>query len=334
MKTSFSDTKNFISRLTAKKIINYFRLWHTYNLSVLTRNYSHAGLPASLAIELTNECNLSCPGCPVGMGSLSRDRGAMNFSLFRKIVDESSPELVYLMLYFMGEPYLNTDIFNMISYADKKNIYTSLSTNAQLINDEYARKTIEAGLSRIIISLDGTSQEVYEKYRKGGSLEKVTGATENLLKWREQLGKTYPFIVHQFLITGRNEHQIKDFFRFSKQTGADAAEIKTVQITDFEKQKFLLSSDDKYSRYIKNPSGSIERKDKIRNRCFRSWSSAVVTWDGLVIPCCFDKDARHVSGNISNHTLAGIFSGERVHGFRKKILNNRADISICTNCTE
>lgn len=213
-------------------------------------------------------------------------------------------------------------------------MYTSISTNAQLITDEYAEKTVESGLDRIIISIDGTTQEVYEKYRKGGSLNKVIDATKSLVKWKKQLKSSTPFIIHQFLITRENEHQLAEIFSLSKQTRADKTEIKTVQITDFKTQNYLLPKNKSYSRYKKDTYDSYTLKKKIKNKCFRSWSSAVVTWNGMVVSCCFDKDAEHIIGDISKNTLAEIFKGKISSNFRKNILIKRGNIQICTNCTE
>lgn len=258
----------------------------------------------------------------------------MDFALFTKIIDEAASDLIYLTLYFQGEPYLNKDLFKMISYASEKNIYTALSTNAQLIDNEAAIKTIESGLNRIIISIDGTTQEVYEKYRIDGILQKVINATENIINLRNQTRSTTPYVVHQFLVTKENEHQIYDFFKLSKKLGVDAAELKTIQINNLSSHTNLLPENQKYSRYIKLKNGSISVKKKKTNNCYRSWSSPVITWDGIVVPCCFDKDASSGMGDVSKTTLTEIFSGKSFDSFRMKILQNRKEIKICNNCTE
>ena len=91
---------------------------------------------------------------------------------FTKTIDDIHKELLYLIFYFQGEPYLNPDFLKMVKYASDKNIYTATSTNAHYLNDEAAKKTVESGLDRLIISIDGTTQEVYQQYRVGGNLEK------------------------------------------------------------------------------------------------------------------------------------------------------------------
>ena len=77
-------------------------------------------------------------------------------------------QLFYLTFYFQGEPYINPKFLEMVSYASKKKIFTSTSTNAHYLDSETARKTVESGLDKLIISIDGTSQDTYEAYRIGG----------------------------------------------------------------------------------------------------------------------------------------------------------------------
>jgi pyruvate-formate lyase-activating enzyme len=81
-----------------------------------------------------------------------------------------------------------------------KGIYTATSTNAHYLNDQNARRTVESGLDRLIISLDGTTQDVYQQYRVGGKLEKVLEGTRNVVRWRRELKSSTPRIIFQFLV--------------------------------------------------------------------------------------------------------------------------------------
>ena len=88
-------------------------------------------------------------------------------------------------LYFQGEPLLNKNLPQLIHTAASANIFTTISTNAQALNSEKARQLVESGLERIIISVDGTNQTVYEQYRKGGKLEKAIAGIEFLNYWKK-----------------------------------------------------------------------------------------------------------------------------------------------------
>src|SRR5436189_2825797 len=119
---------------------------------------------------------------------------------FEGMIDELAPHLLYLIFYFQGEPYLNPAFLDMVQYASSKNIYTATSTNAHYLDDENARRTIESGLDRLIISIDGTTQETYEQYRIGGSLDKVLEGARNIIHWKKKLRSKTPHVIFQFLV--------------------------------------------------------------------------------------------------------------------------------------
>lgn len=107
---------------------------------------------------------------------------------FSQTIDEIHKDMLYLIFYFQGEPYLNPDFLEMVKYAASKKIYTATSTNAHYLTDAIAKKTIESGLDRLIISVDGTTQEVYQQYRVGGNLQKVFEGARNIVKWKKTSG--------------------------------------------------------------------------------------------------------------------------------------------------
>ncbi len=64
------------------------------------------------------------------------------------------------------------------------------------------------------------------------------------------------------------------------------------------------------------------------------WTSAVITADGDVVPCCFDKNARHVMGNLGDMTFSEIWSGEKYISFRDKVMKSRRLVDICSECPQ
>jgi MoaA/NifB/PqqE/SkfB family radical SAM enzyme len=168
----------------------------------------------------------------------------------------------------------------MVRYAADKKIYTATSTNAHYLSDDNAKRTIESGLDRLIISIDGTTQEVYEQYRIGGKLEKVLEGARNIVKWKKEMKSNTPFIFFQFLVVKPNEHQIEDVKRLAKEIGVDEVRFKTAQIYDYEHGNPLITSIDKYSRYTLQADGSYTIKNKLANHCWKLWHACVITWDG------------------------------------------------------
>jgi radical SAM protein with 4Fe4S-binding SPASM domain len=327
------EVKGILKKITIKKIWNIILLRTSFYLSILTKRAIHWGYPFALSIEPTTSCNLRCPECPSGLRSFSRPIGMLDYDLYKYIIEQCAPYLSYLILYFQGEPFLNPDFFRFIQLASEKKIYSVTSTNAHFLDKEQARLTVEAGLDKIIISIDGTTQETYEKYRIGGTFSKVIEGIQNLVYWKEQQKKQHPLIVLQFLILNTNHHQINEMKLLGKQLGVDQLNFKTAQIYNFNKGSTFIPDIPMYSRYKKMNEDYVI-KNKLLNQCWRMWSSSVITWDGRVVPCCFDKDAKYVFGNLKENLLKDIWNNSHQSKFRKKILVSRKEIDICKNCSE
>lgn len=251
-----------------------------------------------------------------------------------KTIDELSSHLLYLTFYFQGEPYLNPHFLEMVKYASAKKIYTSTSTNAHYLEDENSRKTVESGLDRLIISIDGTTQDTYEHYRIGGELKKVIEGTKNILRWKMKLKSKTPHIIFQFLVVKSNEHQTEDVKKLAKELGVDEVKFKTAQIYDYKNGNDLIPENKKFSRYFKNGDGKFHIKNPLDNHCWKMWHSAVITWNGMVVPCCFDKDAQHRMGSLTEKSFKEIWNGGEYKNFRSSLLRSRKEIDICKNCSE
>ncbi len=325
----------FLKKLSLKKLFNAVKAYSSYLLSVLFKKTNRFAYPISISVEPTAACNLKCPECPSGNNTLKRTKGDMDFALFKKIIDEFSPYLINLILYFQGEPFLNKEIFRFTEYASKKKkIFTTTSTNGHFIDVETSKKIVLSGLDKIIISVDGVTQKTYEKYRKNGNLNKVIEGIKNLAEQRSVLKSKTPFIVMQFIVFRFNEHEIKSIKKLAKMLKVDKLELKSAQIYNFEKNTQLIPTLKQYSRYKKNKHGKIVIKNKLRNKCNRLWISSVITNTGDVLPCCFDKDAKYSAGNMKNISFKEINNNNFSRGFRKRISEDRKQIDICRNCTE
>jgi radical SAM protein with 4Fe4S-binding SPASM domain len=324
----------FNKYLNFSKSYNFILLFVSYFISKwLGKNY-HWGKPIAVAIEPTTSCNLRCPECPSGLRSFSRNTGMLDLKLFEKVIDEMQNHLLYLNLYFQGEPYLNPNFFDFITYANNKKIITSTSTNAHYLNDDNARKTVESGLKRLIISIDGVTQKSYSSYRVGGKLEKVLEGTKNIIEWKKKLKSKYPQVVFQFLVVKQNEHEIEEIKNIGLKLGVDKVIYKTAQVYDFEDGNELIPSIEKYSRYKKLGNGKFGIKNPLKNQCWRMWHSFVMTWDGKVVPCCFDKDAHYTVGDLSKQSFEDVWKNKEYQKFRSAILKGRKEIDICKNCSE
>jgi len=334
VKNQWITAKAFFGYLTVGKAANLVKLWVSFHWSRMCKHPFSWGLPATLSIEPTTSCNLRCPECPSGLRAFTRPTGMLQTELYQKVIDQVSGHLTWLHLYFQGEPFLHPGFLDLVKYADGKGIFTSTSTNAHYFTEKNVSEILGSGLKQLIVSMDGISQEIYEKYRIGGSLEKVQKGLMLLLEERKKQGREFPRIVLQFLVTGQNEHQIPSLKTWSKEIGVDELQLKTTQIYDFENGSELIPSDLGYSRYIPDGKGTWKLKKQMENKCWRMWQGAVVTWDGKVVPCCFDKDAKHVMGDLRVDLMGKIWHSMAYQQFRTQLLEDRSQIEICRNCSE
>ncbi|MFC2112222.1 radical SAM/SPASM domain-containing protein [Bacteroidota bacterium] len=342
---------NLVRILSFQKIWNIYIVQLSYILSNLMKKPIVWGKPWFVSIEPASVCNLSCPQCPVGAGEIDRTKKFMELDQYRKLIEEISGTTSIISLYFQGEPLMNNEFTEFVRIASKHRIYTQTSTNAQLLTEEVCRGLLEAGLDRIIISLDGTDQESYQAYRRGGEFQKVEDGVRTLVHLRGQAGSKNPLIIIQFLVFRHNQDQIPEVKKLAKEWGADNVWIKSAQVeypesadewipafnnggSDAQPGKSRKILSDPYSRYEKSPSGEWRLRGKLKNRCKRLWQTTVITSDALVVPCCFDKHATYQMGNSGEESLAGIWKSKVYNDFRKQILTKRKSVAICMNCTE
>ncbi len=304
------------------------------NTSRLISNFTHKshiwGYPTAVMIEPTNICNLKCPLCPSGNGTLKRAKGYMKLPLFKKVIDEVKDYSTMIILWNQGEPYLNPNINQMVKYATDAGLFTLISTN--LNADMNAEEVVKSGIDSMIVSLDGASQETYNQYRINGQLEKVLSNVKALVQAKKKLKSKTPIIRWQFLVMKHNEHEIEQIKEMAKSLEVDQLSFKTIQIYTKEDIKYLPDNP-KYRRY--DISGdNFEIKFKMENKCRRMWQQPVVNWNGDVAICCFDKDIQFPVGNVDNQSLLSIWQGPAFQKMRNAILTNRKAFEICRNCGE
>lgn len=293
-----------------------------------------AGSPFSLSIEPTTACNLGCPECPSGLKQFTRPTGKLDLKLHERMLREAGLQVFYINYYFQGEPFLHPDFLQLIRQAKKHRIYTATSTNAHFITPQKAEEIVRSGLDRLIISIDGLTQQTYENYRVHGRLDKVIEGTRLLIDAKKRLSSKTPHLIFQFLAVRPNEHEIPQVFALGKEMGIDEVRIKTAQLYDYEHGNPLMPAQEKYSRYVRQHDGTYRLKYRTGNHCWRMWSSSVLTWDGKVVPCCFDKDAQHVLGSLGKQDFKSVWRSPDYIRFRQAVLTGRNQIEICKNCSE
>jgi len=281
--------------LSLKKSLNLF-----YNfINIFQNKIILKNTPIILTIEPTNVCNFKCPLCLTGQGNLIRKKTYISFDYCKKIIDEIGDKLIILSLYQMGEPFLNKEIYDIISYAKTYKIFVRISTNGSMLNnDKVIEKLIKSKLDHLIISIDGASSESYDKYRKNGDFYQLINNIKRIVELKKKLKSSLPIIDLQFIIMKHNEHEIDKIKRLKKELNVDYLSFKSVCVEDNDTANIseFLPEKDIFLRYsVTNKDRTIKTKYPI---CFQLLFSSVINSEGLVIPCCRDHQSEWIMGDI------------------------------------
>lgn len=325
--------RQLLRALTFKRACNALRAALSFLISAMTRKRLLWGLPPVLAIEPTNVCNLRCPLCVTGNGSMERPYGRMDFVTYKKLIDEVGDRVWYLVFFNQGEPYLHRQFNDFVAYAKQRGIYVTTSTNAHYFDEENAAAVVHSGLDTLIVSVDGATQETYAQYRVGGSLEKVKQGLRNLAAAKKRLRRKTPFIFVQFLVMKHNEHEIAAMAQLAAELGADRFLKKNVQVETFAEAQQWLPRAERYRRYHLSENDFVVKRG--RGVCMRPWLTTMVNWDGTIAPCCFDKNGHHITGDLrTDANFVAIWNSETYSCFRQNMLTRRETIDICKNCNQ
>lgn len=291
-------------------------------------------LPTFVSIEPANYCQLRCPACPVGQRAANNTHHkAQNLSwdTYLRILTQVQATAHTIQFYFQGEPLLNPLLPKMIARARVAGLFTVVSTNAQALTRSMAHELVKSGLHRIIVSIDGFSEESYAAYRVGGDLHRALEGLQYLREAKAEYGSSI-CIELQVLRLRSNEHEWKWIKRHYKSLGATRLVFKTAQLYDYQHGHSLMPTDERYSRYKKGEDGIYHLARPRRRSCYRLWSGCVVTTTGEVLPCCYDKAGDHAFGSLMEQNLEQVWHNKNADDFRRQVLQDSYAIPICREC--
>ncbi len=294
-------------------------------------------LPIQVNIETTSVCNLQCPVCPTGDGSLKRDIPIMSFEVVKKIIDDIKSFTGRVYLHNYGEPFMNKDLIKMIRYTKDAGMYVKLSTNGEFFySKEFARKVVQSGIDYMFVSVDGKDQETHEKYRIGSKFHKVTRGLKFITEAKNELKSATPKIEIQFLVTKHNEHQRGDMKQFAQQVGANVYAERIFGACSGDKEEAgKWISDDPESTLLRvdEKTGTVDYAGEYLSNCNRLYTYLVVNSDGSVSPCIEDPYVVNNMGNVHEQSIRDIWKGSAYKELRNKIKLSRKDIPNCNSCS-
>lgn len=276
------------------------------------KSFTVGDFPLHLDVEASRICNLQCAFCATSYEPLG-GKGFMSCDTFKKIIDEGAEHGLCAIKFnsgARGEPLLNKSLIEMVAYAKGKGIMdVYFNTNALLLTRDASSKLIEAGLDRISISFEGTTAEVYEKYRIGSSYKRVLNNVKELIELRNEMNSRKPLVRVQTVAIPELIPKMKEYTKFWEKI---ADEVAFIDFKDYSHRQDILIYD---------------------WACPYIWQRLMVTWDGKISICGFDYSTKHNLGNVKNTTIHSAWKGDVMEEIRKKHKEGRShEIPVCDSC--
>lgn len=317
----------------------FLKPWHALMIKVKSAVLK---TPRVAIIETGIFCNLRCATCPTPHHKITREKRNMTFDEFKEIIEKISPYCHVVLLYNSNEPLLHPDLDKMIAYADKKNLYTMISTNATLLNQEMTDKILKSGLDEILVCLDGMSAGTYEPFRCGADFETVKKNIENFCKEKKKRKQARPFVELQYILTKLNQHEVPLIEKFVKDNGINRLHIKSLCISGVaysrEEMKELSAkflpekegSRESKIRYEKELDGSISIIRPANWICPLIGSQLMILADGSISMCCHDIQGQYLYGNLLHDNFLTVWNSEKEKSLRIKAL--KGELPLCKIC--
>jgi len=259
----------------------------------------------------------------------------MSYEEFVKIVDKLGPGTNHVMLYYMGEPFLNKEVYRMIRYARDKGLFVMTCTNGDMVDPE---SLYESGINLVSFQIGGITQKTHGIYRVNSCISRVM---DNVSKYLEiiRLRSRKPK-EHQvelgFIVMRHNESEIEEFLRIAKGMGADRTNLISPCVrTPQQGQNYLPESDAFWiydRKKFEHEGFLVPRRLLPKNTCPWLYYSITIQVDGSVVPCCRDPHGQYTLGNLLEESLQEIWNGTKLKEFRKAVLSNQASVDICQLC--
>jgi radical SAM protein with 4Fe4S-binding SPASM domain len=312
--------------------LNFPRIFHMARAYL---RYKTGRAPFTMMIETSNLCNFNCETCPTPRKLINRPRKSMSFEIFKKIIDNSKDVVHNILLHWTNEPLTNPEIDRFVSYCRKNNLFTDFSTNAVLLNENAARKILNAKLDKITICLDGMSKKTFKDFRGQDKFETVVKNIKKFMQLKKELNaKT--FVEIQFIANRFNQNEIEKIKKFSKENKIDKLFIKTFGLCGYfytpKERAYLLN---KFVPTRKDVAKRFSEKDcsllvENTRKCEAPKTTICVTVEGDIAICCYDFTGKFLYGNLVREKLKDILNSKKARGIISQGIKRK--LGVCKNC--
>jgi radical SAM protein with 4Fe4S-binding SPASM domain len=275
--------------------------------------------PEEIDIEVTSNCDADCIMCP--RRSMRRKPGAMDFGLFKKIVDEAV-ELDVKELYLNGYGEISTlkNYRDYVCYIRQKSrsVKIIINSNGMRMHEELARLYVEQSVHLVNVTIDGATAATFESIRRHLKLDQVEHNVKQLIALRKQMKKRYPMVSVQMIHMPQNKHEV-DLFLAKWRGVADFTGISGL-VSRLSSVSFVQIQQD--NSWQQTP-------------CSYLWRQMPIWSDGTVALCCDDWDGKGELGNLNHDTIKNIWNNPERKRLREIHMAGRsAEIKLCDDCRQ
>lgn len=332
-------------RRHVSKIINYGTPKKLSNLALAEwelrqQKTTLRSLPYYYIVDVCNVCNLRCPLCPTGNSTISRRQAMLSLGQFKEIFERIEEYALALSVYNHGEPLLNPDVFSIIEHTHRARVGTNMSSNFNWPHPVDINDFIKSGLDYVTVSLDGVTQEAYEKYRIRGDIDEVFENLRRLVSAKKALKSRTPFVEWQFIVFKHNEHEMAQARQLAAEIGVDLLRfvspgMQPEDMHNLDLQEKWMPDNPLY--WERNPQLVEDRGYVFDRACFYLYRSMFIYPGGGVTPCCFAHDDRQDFGNVYQNNVPEIWNNKMYRSarmlFARQAPSEGREETICDQCT-
>ncbi len=255
--------------------------------------------PLHLDVDTNYSCNLRCAMCPLGVPGHELPYGTrlLDKKLYARVIQEGADQgLCSIRLGLTGEPLLRGDIVEFVDIARRAGLLDiMLITNAMLLTPDMSGRLIDAGLTRLQVSIDAVTAPTYAQLRRGGDYETVINHVAGFIETRERAGVELPLLRVSFVRTAVNQHELEAFEDYW-QPRADYVAIQEYADLVGTPESMALIPDD--------------RKVIDQFRCPDPFQRMALFVNGDLFGCCSDHGRDYPWGNAFQDDVGTVWRSE------------------------
>ena len=243
----------------------------------------------TIRLDICTICNLHCPTCTMRQLNYGKlGAGYTDFKTFKSFIDKHKNRIKRIEISSAGEPFLNPDLIPILKYSYENNIEITCrnASNFNSLTDDKIKALVDYQVTDLSFACDGVRQENYEKYRRGGKVDKVFDAVRKIQAYKKEKGSIYPKLTWQYVIMESTEDDIEMANKLAKE----------FEVPIYYKLTWDKCYVPKNPEKIKELTGldKLSRNEDTEyltaSKCRQLWSFPAINWNGQLMGCCFNRE--------------------------------------------